>query len=119
MNEVLTRLETLLLILKLDKGKTTKYKPQLLTLGEHIVDISNGMIEGDKLDLEYKFNIAYFDDCLDKINAIFSILADEDVIISVSLDELTHGECLIGELFSRIKELNRKIKERTTKCQSN
>lgn len=106
-----TRTETLKFRLVLDNGKVGKHKQSAKTLmGDQMPPTS----DDDKLTIDYQISINYFGRIVCCLKAMQRILNDPDVIVSVSTEELSHGTCLIQDVFTELAKVQEQIAARTT-----
>ncbi len=103
------RLERLAFHLALDKTKADIHaKDAKRVLGHDLPEVATG----DTLKLTYALSIEYWGDVAERLEAMNRILADTDVVVDISTQELKHGTCLIEEVFNRIATAKRLIAER-------
>lgn len=102
------RIENIQINLQLDKQKFDKHKDEL---GE-LLTYTPTVCSGDILNVKYNFNVEYYGNICKKLAAINEIMADPEVVISVSDDELNHGQSVIAETFRLVNELKEVCDER-------
>lgn len=103
------RLERLAFHLTLDKAKADIHAQDARrVLGHDLPEVA----ADDTLKLTYAVFIEYWGDVAERLEAMNRILADTDVVVDVSTQELKYGICLIEEVFNRIATAKRLIAER-------
>jgi hypothetical protein len=106
-----TRTERLKFRLVLDKGKAGKHKQSAkMLMGDQMPPTA----DDDKLTIDYQISIDYFDRIVGCLKAMRKILADPEVIVSVSTEELSHGTCLIQDVFTELAKVQEQLAARTT-----
>ena len=94
------RNEKVLIEIELNKDKTVEYKKEL-----EMFDCYVPVPELGSLKLTYKFSVDYFDDCVNKMQALAKIIRDRSIVSKVNLTELIHNKCIIYELLGAIKQI--------------
>jgi hypothetical protein len=93
-----TRLETICIDMALDRAAAVAHSDELAILGASIAP----QADDETLRCVYKFNIEYFDRIERRLAAVEQILADETVVVDISVDALRHGQSIVEGLFNRL-----------------
>ena len=94
------RSETVQISLKLDSKYARRHHEAIQTVFDGRPPFV--LASRDSLYVDYTFNVTYFDDVASKLDAISQILADPNVAVSASLEELRHGRSVIFEVGTAI-----------------
>jgi len=111
------RVEELRIDMVLSKSATENHRENLSHL-PMVVPSPEAVLEGDVVNLNYKFCVQYFGNVVRALRAVTRICADPDVVVSATVEELVHGECVIGEVLEALRQVQQTIKARDAQPQS-
>lgn len=110
-----TRTERIAILIELDKSKADTYREQINQIlrspggsGTTAPDMS----EGDTLKVKYSFTAEYFGEITDNLKTLQSLMSDPDIVVSATVSELVHNECLIEEVLRDIRRVKSIVEER-------
>lgn len=101
LGEGLTRAERLRIQLVLNSALANEYKTEVESLVKGTFPVN----AGDTLTVTYEFCVEYFGQVVEKLRAITTLLRNPNVVRTVNLDELRHGESVIVAVLDEIRKV--------------
>ena len=101
------RVECIAIQLTLNGKEIKKHKHALAVLCNNI-----HFGEGDTLDIEYKFFVAYMQELVDRFRAIQDLCMNPEVVIDASCTDLEQGKILVYEVLKELELIITSVKEK-------
>jgi len=93
----------------LDKEQASKHAKTLARLPGRGVD---ELEDGGLLRVKYSLWLTYLGETAKTLSEINKLLADHDILIDVSTEEVKHGQCIVEDLFGQLTVTKRIIANR-------
>ena len=95
------RREAVKITLKLDKAAYERHRGAVMMLR-----LNPGTLgQDDTLKVGYEFNVHYYGDVVDGLDAVSEIASDPSVVREVKIEELVHGRSVILEVAAKLTRL--------------